>query len=51
VLARDGVTWLMPTAITVSVGLAVSPWALFAVTVLWFLPDWIHKWLDLRDRR
>jgi len=43
---------------------AISPWVLFAIAAvlalsdgfgkclaaLWKLPDWVHKWLDVRDR-
>jgi hypothetical protein len=28
---------------------AVTPWAI-AARVLWKLPDWVQKWLDIRDR-
>lgn len=27
-----------------------AAWALLAMAALWRLPDWVGKWLDIRDR-
>jgi hypothetical protein len=42
---------MMPTLVlALPVVLGVSPWALLALHAAWRLPDWIAKWLDVRDR-
>jgi len=30
--------------------MAISPRAPFVLAVLWLLPEWVEKWLDVRDR-
>jgi hypothetical protein len=32
------------------VELVISPFVLLGARALWLLPDWIGKWLDVRDR-
>ena len=29
---------------------AISPWVFLAIAAGWLLPDWVGKWLDIRDR-
>jgi ABC-type nickel/cobalt efflux system permease component RcnA len=41
---------LLTLTLAMSAGTAVSPWVLLAAAALWLLPDWIDKWLDVRDR-
>jgi hypothetical protein len=33
------------------VDLGIAPWVLLAARAMWLLPDWVIKWLDVRDRR
>jgi hypothetical protein len=30
--------------------MAISPWASLAFAALWLLPEWVARWLDVRDR-
>ena len=41
---------LVTLTLAIAAGMAVSPWVLLAAAALWLLPDWIDKWLDVRDR-
>lgn len=41
---------LMTLALAISAGMTVSPWVLLTAAALWLLPDWIGKWLDVRER-
>jgi hypothetical protein len=44
---------LVTLTLALPAGLAVSPWAVLAIYALWslwWLPDWVDKWLDVRDR-
>jgi len=46
-------TNLMRLLVVLSVGFTRSPWVALAITglwSLWWLPDWVGKWLDVRDR-
>ncbi|MBS1868252.1 MAG: hypothetical protein JSS99_01160 [Actinobacteria bacterium] len=41
----------MPTvALALPVDVGVYPWALLALHAAWRLPDWVGKWLAVRER-
>ena len=41
---------LLPLVVALSsAGMAIPPWMPFAAA-LWYLPDLVIKWLDVRDR-
>jgi uncharacterized protein YbjQ (UPF0145 family) len=42
---------MMPVLVlALPVDFGVSPWALLALHAAWRLPDWVGKWLDVRER-
>jgi len=41
---------LIMLTLALPAGFVVSRWALLAFFVWWLLPDWVVKWLIVRDR-
>jgi len=44
------VTVFTTLALYLPLEVGITAWALLAARALWALPDWVGKWLDVRDR-
>jgi hypothetical protein len=40
----------MTLTLAIPAGMALSPIVPLALCALWLLPDWIGKWLDIREK-
>jgi hypothetical protein len=41
---------LTPFVAAISAGMVSPWWVPLAAAAIWMLPDWVVKWLDVRDR-